>query len=72
MSDKSHPFYPFDAGYYDDQPFMSVSVEDRCRNVKSFSLAQCQAALKNKKLALQKTVVNRINRRIRQLEKENR
>lgn len=50
------------------QGYGSVSVEDRLRDVPTFDLEQCRAALAVP--GLQKTVEQRLRARIRKLEKE--
>ena len=73
MSDKNHPYYPFDQGYglHEKQPLATMDSVDRIDRVSSFNLEQCEAALINKNITLQKTVKKKIEVRIRRLEKSN-
>lgn len=69
MSDRNHPYFPFDSGYFKGKPLSSTCSEDRKDLVAQFNKEQCQAALKNPNLDLQATVRVRIEQRIRRLEK---
>lgn len=59
---------PFASGVYDGIQTYKISSYDRIRAVKSFDRSQCLAALKVP--YLQKTVVQAVNSRLRQLDKE--
>lgn len=69
MSRKKHPLYPFDSGYDYDNPLMTCSVADRLQRVKNFNLQECEAALVNNSIGLQKTVRLAVECRIRKLKR---
>ncbi len=65
--DALHPYYPFDGGYMGKAPLMVRDSAERCRLASDFTVAECRAALANERMVLQKTVVRRIQRRLRKL-----
>lgn len=62
---ESHPFF---SGFYAGNPTYTQTVTDRVAKVKTFTLEQCEAALKLPHL--QSTVVAAVEARIRKLQKE--
>ena len=70
MRDPDHPRYPFDSGYTDDgRPLMAVDADSRARQIRTFNIKDCLAALDKPELRLQKTVRQKLQARIKQLRK---
>ena len=59
---------PFEYKVPTGQVVEVLNAADRCERVKSFTWAECQAAMK--RACLQATVYQAIQRRLRQLERE--
>ncbi len=63
----AHPFF---TGFYGGHATYAQTVPDKVAKVKTFTLEQCQAALKLKLPHLQSTVLAAVEARIRKLQKE--
>lgn len=64
-SPKTNPFY---AGEFNGRPYYTQSAEERVRAVRTFTAEQCRAA--ETVPGLQKTAMQAIKRRLKQLEKQ--